>query len=579
MAERNSTDKKVIDWLSKQYRNPNDKITNWQKLTSPFLPPDGVTTWGQWFQSAGISAPRKKTEQKKVSSKNYESQVFLLEKQVSDIRYRISLPSTSAEERKKLIEDFKTAQDKLRDAKSDFINAEVEEGRIEEAEAEERAAENLRFEIRTLRERKKLEQELGLRTTEVDSALREKESQLGGITQPRTTGVRTGEEAVPQGVEMFLSERGTTSAIKPKKVKDTGVAGAGGVGQGSAGTAGAAGAGTAGTRAVEDDQKKPKKTSIERYEDAVALATEKYNMPDIIFNNVPSLGAILKDFADGKISRNGFITRVQNDNWYRQNSETIRNRYLELFNFEDLQKRGAAVGTSAFEQELQGIAETIQNEALDMMGSRITDDDAVQQIAKDLYIYGLDKSPTEIRQRIAKFLRPTASMVGTEIEEGFGGEAKANYDALLATARANGFQLKDILPKDAEGKPLETAEVLRRIATGKMDTNRIQDDIRRLASQGMPDYVKDLLAQGNDLDAIYAPYRQKMASVLEITDPLSIDLKDPSLQMAISKDGDMNLFDYEKSLRKDKRWQYTESARDEAADALDTILKDFGFRR
>ena len=112
-----------------------------------------------------------------------------------------------------------------------------------------------------------------------------------------------------------------------------------------------------------------------------------------------------------------------------------------------------------------------------------------------------------------------------------------------------------------------------------MDVARIQDDIRRLAMQGRPDYVKDLLAQGNDLDAIYAPYRSTMANVLEITDPLSIDLKDPSLQMAITKDGDMNLFEFQKALRKDKRWQYTEAARDEAADALDTILKDFGFRR
>jgi hypothetical protein len=427
MAERNSTDKKVIDWLSKQYRNPNDKITNWQKLTSPFLPPDGVTTWGEWFDSAGISAPRKKTEQKRVTSKDYESQVFLLEKQVSDIRYKISLPSTSAGERKNLIEDFKTAQDKLRDAKSNFINAEVEEGRMEEAEAEEQAAENLRFEIRTLRERKKLEQELGLRTTEVDSALREKESQLGGITRPSTTAARTSGERVPQGVESFLTERGTTSAIKPKKVRETEIAGAGATGRGGAGVTGAAGsAGTRTAGAEVEEEQKPKKTDQERYEDAVALATEKYNMPDIIFNNVPSLGAILKDFAEGKISRNGFITRVQNDNWYRQNSETIRNRYLELFNFEDLQKRGAAVGTSAFEQELRDITETVQNEALDMMGSRITDDDAVQQIAKDLYIYGLDKSPTEIRQRIAKFLRPTATMVGTEIEQGFGGEAKTN---------------------------------------------------------------------------------------------------------------------------------------------------------
>jgi len=69
-----------------------------------------------------------------------------------------------------------------------------------------------------------------------------------------------------------------------------------------------------------------------------------------------------------------------------------------------------------------------------------------------------------------------------------------------------------------------------------------------------------------------------MAKTLGIANPNSIDLKDPSLQMAITKDGDMNLLDYEKALRKDSRWQYTEQARDEVDNVLNIILKDFGFR-
>lgn len=326
------------------------------------------------------------------------------------------------------------------------------------------------------------------------------------------------------------------------------------------------------------EEEAPKKSKRELYDEALLKAQEKYNMPEIIFSNVPSLGDILKQFVDGKIDINGFAVRVQNDPWYRQNSAEVRKRYLEQFNYEDLKKKGQAVGTTLYEQNLRDITERIQEEAIALTGSRITDDAAIEQIAKDLYTYNLDKSVNEIRQRISKFIRPITSRIAGMTTEDFGGEAGKNYEDLLATARANGFTLEQILPKDASGKPLQASEVLQRIATGKLDVNRIKDDIRKLAAVGQADFVKDQLAQGNDLDVIYSPYRQRMAQILEIADPLTIDLNDPSLRMGINKEGDMNLFDYEKALRKDKRWQYTENARDEAAGVLDTILRDFGFR-
>ncbi|MFM7853227.1 MAG: hypothetical protein ACKO96_15210, partial [Flammeovirgaceae bacterium] len=97
-----------------------------------------------------------------------------------------------------------------------------------------------------------------------------------------------------------------------------------------------------------------------------------------------------------------------------------------------------------------------------------------------------------------------------------------------------------------------------------------------LASVGQSDFVKELLAQGNNLEDIYRPYKRRMASILEL-DEGQIDLRDPALQMAIGKEGDMNLFDYERSLRKDSRWQYTKSARDEATGVAAQILRNFGF--
>jgi hypothetical protein len=68
-----------------------------------------------------------------------------------------------------------------------------------------------------------------------------------------------------------------------------------------------------------------------------------------------------------------------------------------------------------------------------------------------------------------------------------------------------------------------------------------------------------------------------MASVLEIQDPNSISLSDPVLRSAITPQGEMNLYDYQKALRKDNRWQYTQQANEEVASATQQVLKDFGF--
>jgi len=150
---------------------------------------------------------------------------------------------------------------------------------------------------------------------------------------------------------------------------------------------------------------------------------------------------------------------------------------------------------------------------------------------------------------------------------------------LQGIAKANGFALKDILPNISAvtaGGDLETA-VLRGLADGSIDINRVSQDARMLASQGQPQYVRNLLNQGYDLENIYAPYRQTMASTLEL-DPNTIDLNDPTLRMAITDKGDMNLYDFKKTLRQDNRWQYTGSAKEEVSNAALGVLRDFGFQ-
>ena len=83
-----------------------------------------------------------------------------------------------------------------------------------------------------------------------------------------------------------------------------------------------------------------------------------------------------------------------------------------------------------------------------------------------------------------------------------------------------------------------------------------------------------------------------MSSILEIP-YTSIDLFDPTVRNALSggyskvtatpgmggvSRGEYTLYDFEKDLRKDVRWQYTNNAKKEVADSTLRVLQDFGFQ-
>jgi hypothetical protein len=108
------------------------------------------------------------------------------------------------------------------------------------------------------------------------------------------------------------------------------------------------------------------------------------------------------------------------------------------------------------------------------------------------------------------------------------------------------------------------------------DIDIFKNLIRKTAKIGLPDKVGALLDEGVDLSAVYAPYKNLMARVLEV-DPGSIELDDPTLRSAIGPDKEMPIYEFERALRKDARWQYTDTARKEVSDVALGVLRDFGF--
>jgi hypothetical protein len=322
--------------------------------------------------------------------------------------------------------------------------------------------------------------------------------------------------------------------------------------------------------------------AVRTYDEALLKAQKDFNLPDIIFSNVKSLGDLLDRYVNPKkYGKNGisdinqFIQLVQNDPWFRQNSTEIKARYLQKFNYDDLVKSGQAKGTTDYEQKIAQITNSLITKAR-AMGSAL-DEGQAKLMAEDLYIFNQENDDAVVTRRLVSGIRPIAGMIGGRITEDFSGLALQNYQGLQKLAKQNGLKLENILPPGVDGKPATAEETLKRLALGEIDPTRLAQDVRKLAAVGQPQFVRDLLGQGINLDEIYSPYRRTMARVLELNEG-QIDLMDPTLRMGINEKGDVNLYDYEKALRQDSRWQYTGDARQKVSDSALTVLRNFGFQ-
>lgn len=169
------------------------------------------------------------------------------------------------------------------------------------------------------------------------------------------------------------------------------------------------------------------------------------------------------------------------------------------------------------------------------------------------------------------------------------GQAADALSKLRTVARANGFDLdRDF--------GLQVNSWLQRIGRGESvdDFARL---IRQQAKLGLPTKVQTLLDEGLDLANIYAPYRNVMASMLEVT-PDSISLDDSLLRSAYSpgysevtakpgmggvsrgeySSNEMSIYDFKKAVRRDPRWATTDNARQEVSGTALNLLRNLGFQ-
>ena len=317
------------------------------------------------------------------------------------------------------------------------------------------------------------------------------------------------------------------------------------------------------------------------------LARSKYGNVDSIFLYDPELKQLLIDaVGDPESSKDDmeateFARRLGASDWAIRNGTTYStrdaqrreydetlskyNQQLELADTQEkkdaiLSKIGQLKTTSSYARGLASAKAFIELTASGLTGTMSPE--RLDSFVKRMYDSANDKDPNIIKRELAALI---SYKPGTQL----GGTVGAELTDLRATARANGFDLdtsfgssiNDWLQRLAKGESIET----------------FKNTIRGAAKLGLPEKVANLLDQGLDLKDIYDPYKKVMASVLEVSAD-SISLDDKTLRMAIGPEKEMSIYDFQRMLRKDPRWQYTDNARQEGSSAVLGVLRDFGFQ-
>jgi hypothetical protein len=214
--------------------------------------------------------------------------------------------------------------------------------------------------------------------------------------------------------------------------------------------------------------------------------------------------------------------------------------------------------TTAYGRGLTDIKAAIESARLGA-GAELSADE-ISTIAQEAYDKGLDR----VKNTLNEFIDSKFKFGATAAK----GEAGKAVTALTKVAAANGLDLQKAFGSNLPGW-------LAAINKGE-SVDTFAKQIRDVAKIGMPEKVAKLIDQGLDLDTIYSPYKNVMANTLEIN-PETITMNDPTLRSAITADAEVPLYQFERQLRGDTRWQYTNQAKGEVANATQQILKDFGF--
>lgn len=275
---------------------------------------------------------------------------------------------------------------------------------------------------------------------------------------------------------------------------------------------------------------------------------QQYGFSMALLETDPELKNLFNQAVAGTWTPERFTAAVRNTNWYKKHGESYRQAEVLRTSDPATYKQSVAQSKSRLQQFAASMGAVLTGSTLDAL-------------AEQAFQLGWDDN--QLREHLSTYVKWTDGR-------------------MLGQAGVYATQLKDYA-RDM-GLKITDGWIQNQISTvmgGRQTIDDVQAKLREQAVSAYP-HLAERLRAGETVADVANPYRQSMAALLEV-DADSIGLDEGLMKGALQQrtaDGKgfqmQTLAEFEDTVRKDKRWAYTNNANDAAASMANDLLRSFG---
>lgn len=277
---------------------------------------------------------------------------------------------------------------------------------------------------------------------------------------------------------------------------------------------------------------------------------QDYGLAYGLFKAFPELNSLLQQAVKHSWTAAKFQVELRQSKWYETHSDTWRKNTALKYSDPATYKQRLTQNVSQFTNLAASVGVHLSP-------------GATRALAERAYLFGWDEG--QVRDVLANYVKPSDS-------GDYGGDLASTEHNLNTLAYQNGIKLS---PQQMQGW-------MQSIARGDASEDELQNSIRNIAASTFSLYG-DQIRGGANLYDIASPYVQAMASTLELN-PNDLDLFDPNIRKALTgvkndktkQYEPLSVTQFEDTLRQDKRWQYTQTAQDQARGYVSALSQAWG---
>ena len=279
----------------------------------------------------------------------------------------------------------------------------------------------------------------------------------------------------------------------------------------------------------------------------------QYGFAQAFMNSDPELKSLFAQAVKNTWDTSMFVAKLRNTKWFKTHSATVRNSIMQ-----------ETSDPATYKANVDQMFATVSDTWGKMFGTAGMNPNVLRTWAETAHRMGWSEAQLVDRMTAGVNYQ---KLLKDQTLGGTAAETEGQIDNLLGNYGLN------------LGGTWKAAQ-LEKIIEGNDTIGGVQDRVREMAMREYKAFA-DRIQAGESVREIADPYVQKMASLLERSDG-EIGLNDRTIQSALKRTdakgrpAALDLAAFADEVRKDKRWQYTDNAKQEVGNVTSTLLRSFG---